>query len=380
MNRRVVITGMGALSALGSTPEELWNGLLAGRSGIRRLQRFVDAGLLVTTGGEIMAISHERTDRDVMMANWAIGDALAGQDLNLQATAFVWSTGLDTFQGGPNGFEHRDAGACFASLAARFGGPKMMIATACASGTQAIGEGARLIKSGRVDACMTGGSSVMLTPFYLMGFSGLQAVAQDNGWDDPSEACRPFDRRRCGFALADGAGALLLESLDCARRRRASILAEVVGFGMSQDGFDFNRPPEDGAGAEICIKRALQDARLSPSDIHAINAHGTGTYIGDLAEATALRRVFGVKTPVSGAKGAIGHAMAAAGALEAVIAVKTCMTGIVPPTVNLSEVDEACELDHVLKEPRDAHVEHVMSVSFGMGGQNAAIILKRLSE
>ena len=382
MKRRVVITGMGALSALGATIGELWNGLLANRSGVRRVQRLVESGITVTTGGEVDAVSSQNVDRDHEIANRAIEDALAQSRRDAAECGFIWSTGLDTFQMGPHGFVHRSAGLCFSNLSSRFTGPRRMIAAACASGTQAIGEAFRLIQNGRVDACLAGGSSVMLTPFYLIGFAGLQAVAVDNG-GDPAMACRPFDKRRKGFALADGAGAMVLETLDSARKRGATVFAELISFGMSQDAFDLNRPCDDGAGAELCMRRALSDASLSPEQIDAVNAHATATYSGDLAEASALRKVFANRwpeIPVSGAKGAIGHAMAAAGVLEAIVAAHTCATGIVPPTVNLQQVDEGCELDHVIGEPRDVNAETVLSVSFGMGGQNAAIIIKRHKE
>jgi 3-oxoacyl-[acyl-carrier-protein] synthase II len=382
-NRRVVITGTGALSALGNTTQDLWEGLIANRPGIRTVERLVATGITVTTGGEVDAVPHDQVDRDHQIANRAIDDALAAAKRTASDCGFIWSTGLDTFQANSHGFVHRSAGLCFSALAARFLEPKRMIAAACASGTQAIGEAFRLIKSGRVDVCIAGGSSVMLTPFYLIGFAGLQAVAPDNGanGDHPSTACRPFDRRRKGFALADGAGALVLETLEGARERGATPLAELVGFGMSQDGFDLNRPCEDGAGAELCMRRALRSAKLAPQEIDAVNAHATATYLGDVAEAAALRRLFGSDwqhIPVSGMKGAIGHAMAAAGALEAIVAAQTCRTGIVPPTVNLSEPDDGCELDHVIGEPRNADAQRVLSVSFGMGGQNAALILQRV--
>jgi len=193
-------------------------------------------------------------------------------------------------------------------------------------------------------------------------------------------ACRPFDKKRKGFALADGAGAMVLESVESARERGANVLAEVIGFGVSQDAFDLNRPCDDGAGAELCMRRALADAELMAEEIDAVNAHATATYSGDLAEAAALRKLFANRwreVPVSGAKGAIGHAMAAAGVLETIVAAQTCATGIVPPTVNLHHVDEGCELDHVIGEPREVNAQTVLSVSFGMGGQNAAVILKR---
>jgi len=377
--RRVVITGMGALSALGASTRELWDGLLANRSGVRRVQRLVDSGITVTSGGEVDAVSSENVERDHEIANRAIDDALAESKRAADGCGFIWCTGLDTFQMGPEGFVHRSAGRCFSNLASRFSGPKRMIASACASGTQAVGEAFRLIRHGQVEACVAGGSSVMLTPFYLIGFAGLQAVAVDNG-DDPSLACRPFDKKRKGFALADGAGAMVLETLESARERGATVFAEVIGFGMSQDAFDLNRPCDDGAGAELCMRRALADAELTAEGIDAVNAHATATYSGDLAEAAALRKLFADRwrdVPVSGSKGAIGHAMAAAGVLEAIVAARTCATGIVPPTVNLHDVDEGCELDHVIGEPRDVNAETVLSVSFGMGGQNAAVILKR---
>lgn len=377
--RRVVITGMGALSALGATTRELWLGLLENRSGVRRVQRLVDYGITVTTGGEVDAVSPENVDRDHRIANCAIDDALVEAKRDAGECGFIWSTGLDTFQMGPSGFVHRSAGRCFSNLASRFAGPKRMIAAACASGTQAVGEAFRLIRDGQVEAGVAGGSSVMLTPFYLIGFAGLQAVAVDND-DDPSLACRPFDKKRKGFALADGAGAMVLETMESARKRNAIVIAEVIGFGVSQDGFDLNRPCDDGAGAELCMRRALADAGLNTEQIDAVNAHATATYSGDLAEAAALRKLFANRwreVPVSGSKGAIGHAMAAAGALEAIVAAQTCATGIVPQTVNLRHVDEGCELDHVIGEPRDVNARTVLSVSFGMGGQNAAVILKR---
>ena len=377
--RRVVITGMGALSALGATTRDLWNGLLANRSGVTRVQRLVDSGITVTSGGEVDAVSPANVDRDHEIANRAIDDALAESKRAAAECGFIWSTGLDTFQLGATGFVHRSAGRCFSNLASRFAGPKRMIAAACASGTQAVGEAFRLIQNGQVEACVAGGSSVMLTPFYLIGFAGLQAVAVDNG-DDPSLACRPFDKKRKGFALADGAGAMVLETLESAQERGATVFAEVIGFGVSQDAFDLNRPCDDGAGAELCMRRALADAELTVEQIDAVNAHATATYSGDLAEAAAIRKLFANRwreLPVSGSKGALGHAMAAAGVLEAIVAAQTCATGVVPPTVNLRHVDVGCELDHVIGEPRDVNAETVLSVSFGMGGQNAAVILGR---
>jgi 3-oxoacyl-[acyl-carrier-protein] synthase II len=379
--RRVVVTGCGAVSAVGATADAFWEALLAGRSGIARLPRLVAAQLPVTVGGEVAAVPFGRADRDVALANRAIDEALGGAGLERAAVGFIWATGLDTYQEGDRGLVFRPTGSCFAALAHPFREPRRMIAAACAAGTQAIGEACWQIRAGHVDACVAGGSSCMLSPFYIIGFAALQALAADDG-DDPSSACRPFDRRRRGFAVSDGAGALVLESLEVARRRGAPVLAEVAGFGMSQDRFDLNRPPEDGSGAERCLRRAVEDAGLAPSDVDAVNAHATGTRVGDLAEAAAIRRFFGsdwTGKPVSSLKGAIGHAMAAAGALEAVAAVATSRTGVVPPTVNLDDPDDGCELCHVIGRPRQGDVRTVLSASFGMGGQNAAVLFRRLA-
>jgi 3-oxoacyl-[acyl-carrier-protein] synthase II len=379
--RRVVVTGSGALSAAGATVPAFWDALLAGRSGIARVPRLVAARLPVTVGGEVAAIPHGRADRDVAVANRAIDEALDAAGLERSTVGFIWATGLDTYQDGDQGPVFRPAGSCFAVLARPFREPRRMIAAACAAGTQAIGEAYRLIRAGQVDACVAGGSSCMLSPFYIVGFAALQALATDED-DDPSSVCRPFDRRRRGFALSDGAGALVLESLDVAYRRGAQVLAEVAGFGTSQDRFDLNRPPEDGRGAERCLLRAVEDAGVIPGDVDAVNAHATGTRAGDLAEAAAIRRFFGddwTGKAVSSLKGAIGHAMAAAGALEAVAAVATCRTGVVPPTVNLSDPDDGCELRHVIGQPSQDDVRTVLSASFGMGGQNAAVLFRRFA-
>lgn len=375
MNRRVVITGTGALSPLGATPTALWRGLLDGRAGIRTVARL--AGLDVTSGGDVDDIALDRVDRDERIATRAIDDALAEAGRDAATTGLVWGTALDTYTGAP--MVHRSAGACFAALAARFASPRRMIAVACATGTAAIGEAFRIVREGRVEACVAGGSSVMLGRHYVFGFHALRAVAADVAGEPADRACRPFDRDRRGFALADGAGALVIESLDSARRRGVEPLAEVVGYGASQDAFDLNRPPADGAGAVLAMQRALADGGTGATAIDAVNAHGTGTHVGDIAEASAIRAVLGERVPVSSLKGAIGHTMAAAGALEAIAAMATCRTGIVPPTRNLMNPDEACALDHVIGAPRETGASCVISVSFGMGGQNAAIILRRFA-
>lgn len=379
MTRRVVITGTGALSPFGATPAMLWRGLLDGRARIRALPRL--AGIEVTAGGEVDVVPHDCVDRDQALARRAIDDALAEARRVPEDTGFVWGTGLDTYHLGSDArFVHRSAGSCFAAISSRFASPRRMLAVACATGTAAIGEAFRLVRSGRVDACVAGGSSVMLGQFYLIGFHALRAVAVDDPREPAGAACKPFDRRRRGFVLADGAGALVVESLDSARRRGIAPIAEILGYGASQDAFDLNRPPPDGAGALLAMRRALGDAAVEPSAVHAVNAHGTGTLAGDVAEATAIRALLGdawPRVPVSSVKGAIGHTMAAAGALEAIAAIATCRTGIVPATANLEDPDEACALDHVIGAPRETPACRALSVSFGMGGQNSAILFGR---
>jgi len=371
---RVVITGTGALSPLGATPAALWHGVLARQSGVRTLANVRGD---VTTGGPVdVPEVHDRYQR---IANTAIDAALAEAHRDAGDTAFLWGTGLDTYFREGDELVHLPTWVEFDSLAHRFALPRRMIALACATGTAAIGEAFRLVRAGRVQACVAGGSSMMLGTIYLIGFHALRAVAVDVANEPASAACKPFDRKRRGFALSDGAGALVVESLASAQARGAEPLAEIVGYGVSQDAFDLNRPPPDGAGALLAMQRAIADARLAPSDIHAVNAHGTGTHAGDIAEAAAIRTLLGTRTPVSSLKGAIGHAMAAAGALESIAAIATCRTGIVPPTTNLDDPDDECALDHVIGAPRETGATRVLKTSFGMGGQNAAIIVQRFA-
>ena len=385
---RVVVTGLGAISPLGTSADALWRGLVEGRGGVQRSRRLVEAGIEVTTGGEVE--SHFEGDRGVTIARHAIAEALHQSGLGRASCGFMWGTALDTYETRPDGagtpsidaagLVHRSAGATFATLARDFGAPRRMIALACATGTAAIGEAFRLVRAGRVDAFVAGGSSTMLGAFYLIGFHALRAVAADLDNEEPDRACKPFDRDRRGFALSDGAGAIVIESLSSARRRGADILGEVLGYGVSQDAYDLNRPPTDGAGARRCIELAIADAGMTASDIDAVNAHGTGTQVGDLAETAALRACFGDRAvPVTSCKGALGHTMAAAGALETIAALASCRTGIVPATRNLVDPDPACAADHVMGTAREVGARRVLKTSFGMGGQNAALIVGRFA-
>lgn len=378
---RVAITAWGAVSPFGLTPDALWDGLVSGASAVRPVARHVAGGLPVTTGGQA-PLETTDAERDLVMSRRPIADALAAAGLRADETALLWANGLDTFAHDTAGaLVERSAGACFTAIAREHARPRRMIATACASATQAIGEAFQLVRAARVGAAVAGGATVMLTPHYALGFAWLQALALDLAGEEPGAACKPFDRLRRGFALSESGAALVLEDLDAARARGARILGEIVGFGSSQDAFDLNRPPADGAGAELAMRRALTDAGLDADRVRAINAHGTGTRAGDPAEVAAIQRVLGERwrsTPVTSVKGAIGHPMAAAGALQAIAATQTCRTGIVPPTCNLLDPDDDCELDHVIREARrDVDVPVVLSCSYGMGGQNACVVIAR---
>src|SRR3954470_13342217 len=241
-NERVVVTGCGALSPLGTTAAELVAGVMAGRSGVHRVPRAQEMGLPVTTAGEVSGLPLDSREREFEMSKRPIAEALAQSGLAPARVGFVWTTGLDTFRDAREAPGATSAGARFTTLARDFGGPRRMIATACSAATQAIGEAFHLVRRGRAAACVAGGATTMVTPFYLVGFSWLHVLAVDDGDDDPARACRPFDRQRRGFALAEGGAALVLETLAAARARRAPILAEIAGFGTSQDAFDLNRP------------------------------------------------------------------------------------------------------------------------------------------
>jgi 3-oxoacyl-[acyl-carrier-protein] synthase II len=379
---RVAITGLGAASPFGLTAGALWEGLIAGRPAVRTIERLVQSGIAVTAGGAV-PLPPAGAARDLEMSQRPITDALAQAGLTAADTALVWATGLDEFAEVGGELIERSTGACFTVIARAHAWPRRMVATACASATQAIGEAFRLIRAGRVRAAVAGGASVMLSPHYVLAFTWLQALAACLPGEPAEAACKPFDRMRRGLALAEGGAALVLEALDLARARGATVLGEVIGYGSSQDAFDLNRPPPDGLGAELCMRRALDDAALGIDRIGAVNAHGTGTRAGDPAEAEALRRVLGERwrtTPVSSIKGAIGHAMAAAGALQGIAAVQSCASGVVPPTCNLTDPDAGCELDHVIGRARAADVPAILSCSYGMGGQNACVIFARPEE
>lgn len=371
--QRVVVTGLGAVSGLGEGVDALWHGLLEGRAGVGHVAALVRAGTRTTLGGATPL--HDHPARDRALAAGAIASALDQARLEPHDTAFVWSAGLDTID--PQSGVHRPAGACFGAVARAHRRPRRMLAMACASGTATLGEAFHLVRAGRVDAVVAGGSSAMLNEFYVTGFAALGALALND--TDGDAACRPFDVRRSGFVLADGAAALVLEPLERALARGATPLAEIVGYGCSSDAHDLNRPPQDGDGARRCVQACLADAGLAAEAIDAVSAHGTGTLAGDVAEAAALEAAFPHRPPVYGCKGALGHAMAAAGALEAVVAVRSLAEARLPPTRNLVQPDPRCDLRLVTDVPLACDVQTTLSLSCGMGGQNAAVALRRVA-
>ena len=271
--------------------------------------------------------------------------------------------------------------AAFRDLYRALYGPVSSYLTACAAGTQAIGEALRLVRRGRADGCIAGGADSMLSAVCVTGFTLLTVASTYHG--DPAKACRPFDRKRDGLVLGEGAGLVVLEGLEDAQRRGAPILAEVVGYGSSGDGYRFTDSPPDARGAVECMQAALDDARLQPTDVDYINAHGTGTLLNDRSETLAIKRVFGdhaYSIPVSSTKSQLGHLLCAAGGVELVITVQALLPGIVPPTINLENPDPECDLDYVPNTPRSADVAVALSNSFGFGGQNGTLVVRRWAE
>jgi 3-oxoacyl-[acyl-carrier-protein] synthase II len=258
-------------------------------------------------------------------------------------------------------------------------GPSLAVVTACTSGTHNIGLGARLIATGEADVMLVGGAEMATTPVGVGGFAAARALSTRN--DDPTAASRPWDRDRDGFVLGDGAAVMVLESLEHAQARGARIYAELTGFGMSADAHHMTQPPEDGRGAAMSMENALRDAQLDPSEVAYVNAHGTSTPAGDIAETMAVKSVFGPSAAdlaVSSTKSMIGHLLGAAGAVEAVFTVLAVRDGIAPPTINLDNPDEGCDLNYVAHTAQEREIRHALSNSFGFGGTNGSVIFSRL--
>jgi 3-oxoacyl-[acyl-carrier-protein] synthase II len=410
MGKRVVITGLGAVTPIGNDVEAFWQGLVEGRSGVGSITAYDASEQAVRIAGEVKDfdptahLGHKqakRTDRFTQLVLVAAEQAVEDARLSFGMNGDQRSTGvfigtaiggvctlLDAYDTmhtrGPKRVSALmapmmmpNAGA--GEVAIRYGlhGPSLSLASACATGSNAIGEAADYIRRGRAEVMICGGGESVMHPLTLAAFANMGAVSQRN--DEPERASRPFDADRDGFVMGEGAGVLILESLEHAQRRGARIYAELVGYGASSDAFHITAPDEDGSGAARSMQAALDDAGLQPADIDYVNAHGTSTPLNDPIETRAIHKVFGEYAPklaVSSTKSMTGHLMGAAGAVEAIACIKTLVTGVIHPTINYETPDPACDLDYVPNQARKTHPRTALSNSFGFGGHNATLIFR----
>lgn len=410
MSRRVVVTGVGLVCALGIGTEEVWKNLLAGQSGIRAITHFDTTGFDCTIAGEVPGFDPlrwvekkelKKTGRFIQFALAAAEFAVNMAGLNVtpdiaEMTGVYVASGIGGFdvierehikllQGGPGRISPFFIPASIVNLASghisiRYGakGPNSATATACSASAHAIGDSFRLIQHGYADVMICGGAEASITPMGVGGFAAMKALSTRN--DDPAHASRPFEAHRDGFVVGEGSGILILEALEVAERRGAKILAEAVGYGMSGDAHHITAPASDGDGAFRVMRATMRDAKVAPEQIGYINAHGTSTPLGDAVETTAMKRAFGEhakKVAVSSTKSMTGHLLGGAGGLEAGISVLALQDQILPPTINYETPDPACDLDYVPNHARKAEVEYALSNSFGFGGTNAALIFQR---
>ena len=409
-SQRVVITGMGAISPLGHTLPELWDGLLNGRSGIGPITQFDASPLPTRFAGEIKNFDPtkwvnfkeaRRMGRASQLAIATAHEALtdAGYPLPVpeelhEETGVLIGTAIGNFEKADEGLQAfrahglRVVGpfamtstlanmpAHHVSVAAQAKGPINAVVAACATGTQAVGEAAETIRRGAATMMIAGGVEGLIRDVSIASFSAMRALSTRN--ESPETASRPFDRTRDGFVLSEGCGILILEQLEHARWRGARIYAEVLGYATSSDAYHVAAPDPTGAGAIRAMKWALRDARIDPGEVDTINAHGTSTPINDAVETLAIKTLFGEQAyniPISATKSMIGHAMGSAGALEAIATAMTLATQRIHPTINYHEPDPACDLDYVPNQARDARVRVAISNSFGLGGHNACLVL-----
>ena len=405
-----MITGVGLVSALGVGTQESWNGLLAGRSGIRTISHFDPAGFASTIAGEVPDFDPLQfiPKKDVKKMDVFIQYALAASEFALQDAGlptdgrlggdvgvFI-ASGIGGFgtierehsallKGGPRKISPFFIPASIINLAAgqisiRFGakGPNLATCTACSASAHAIGDSFEIIRRGDAEAMVAGGSEAAITPMGVGGFAAMRALSTRN--DEPERASRPFDRDRDGFIIGEGSGVVILEDLESARARGASIYCEVVGYGMSADAYHMTAPAEDGTGAVRVMQLAIRQAGIEPSAIQYVNAHGTSTPYNDRIETLAIKRCFGSHASslaISSTKSMTGHLLGAAGGLEAGISALALRHQRVPPTINLENPDPDCDLDYVPNEQRALPINYVLSNSFGFGGTNASLLFKR---
>ena len=406
-----MITGLGVVTALGSDVDTFWANVIAGKNGISRVTQFDTTGFPCQIGAEIrgfdptkfmdpkearhndrythfgfaaakMARDDARIDlgaEDGDRVGVIIGSGIGGMHTYEQQLKILWERGPRKVS--PFTITSLISNMCSGLVAIEFGarGPNFCVVSACASSAHAIGEAFHAMRRGEADVMIAGGSEAGITSFSYAAFCSMKAMSTRN--DAPEKACRPFDRQRDGFVMGEGAGVLVLETLAHARARGARIYCELVGYGATCDAFHITQPDPDGRGLSLAMTRALASAHLRPEQIDYINAHGTSTPYNDKFETLAIKKVFGEharKLMVSSTKSMTGHLLGAAGGLESIISVKTIQTGLVPPTINYEEPDPDCDLDYVPNIHRTAPVRTVLSNNLGFGGQNAALVFRRL--
>lgn len=410
MNRRVVITGVGLVTPLGTGTDKTWENLCAGRSGISAISKFDASNFAVQIAAEVK--DFEVKDYiDPKMAkhlDYFVQYAIAGAKMALADSGFTITEenstrvgvitgcglgGLTTIEKYHKIFMEKgprkitpffipmvipNMGAGQISIVEKAKGPNLSVTTACAAGTHAVGEAYKLIKDGVCDTAVTGGSESTVCPLAVGGFDSMKALSRRN--DEPEQASRPFDRDRDGFIIAEGAGMLILEELEQARARGAKIYAELVGYGLSGDGFHMAAPPEDGNGAVRCMQMALESGKINLDEVDYINAHGTSTSLNDVVETRAIKTVFGDragKINISSTKSMTGHMLGGAGGIEAAFTAQAIHHQTIPPTMNLENPDEECDLDYVPGSARETGIRVAISNSFGFGGTNAVIAMRR---
>jgi 3-oxoacyl-[acyl-carrier-protein] synthase II len=408
--RRVVVTGLGLITPLGTGIQKTWEGICKGASGIDRITTFDTADSPVQIAGEVKDFTPEdfierkeikKMDVFIQYAlsagSMAIEDAgLKITDVNADRVGVIVGAGIGGIQtieryhsvlleNGQRRISPFFIPMLITNLAAgqismRFGarGPNSCVTTACAAGTHAIGDSFKIIQRGDADAMIAGGSEAAITPLTIAGFANMKALSSRN--DTPQKASRPFDMERDGFVIAEGAGIVVLEELESALARRAKIYAEVIGYGMTADAYHMTAPDPEGRGVVNCMRMALRDAGIAPEAIDYINAHGTSTPYNDKHETSAIKHVFGThahQLAVSSTKSMTGHLLGAAGGVEAAICALALAEGIIPPTINYEFADPECDLDYVPNHARHTDLEHVITNSFGFGGTNACLVLKK---
>jgi len=412
--RRVVVTGIGLICGVGNNTEEVWQALLAGKSGVERITSFDVSQFACQIAAEVKNFDPlqfvekkeaRKMARFIHLAIAAADEALQSANYKVEDEMMAERTGVDIgsgiggfdiierehsnlLNGGPRKISPFFIPSAIVNLAAgqvsmrhNAKGPNEATCTACTTSAHSIGDAARIIMYGDADVMIAGGSEAAITPMGVGGFAAMRALSTRN--DDPHHASRPWDKERDGFVIGEGAGILILEELEHARRRGAKILAEVVGYGMSADAYHITQPAENGDGGFRVMRNALCDAGLEPEQVGYVNAHGTSTPLGDEIEATAIKRAFGdqaYKMAVSSTKSMTGHLLGGAGGLEAGITVLALQDQIVPPTMNLEHPGEGCDLDFVPNKARKVSMEYAMSNSFGFGGTNGCLVFRRWTE